>query len=316
VVFPYRPKGDLAVGSEYFSKMYQRAVDAGDSLELLWDEDRMPFGDIDKRLTDLLSMKGRKVVITGGGGKGLGQACANRFAGLGADVALVDLKVGDGGGPGLSQYAGPDPHGVARQVSAKWGTRAFGVYGDALDWDDVQRWMAECNEFLGGIDVLVNSAVDVAVVDFFSASRQDIDRSVSGTILGPMYSSRAALDYMIPQRRGHIINVGSGSANMPSAPRNLLYGTGKNWLGSFTRFLAAEVAHYGIRVAGVNPGSMVRTKEKIPPFNDMWFYSLLRNKLGRYLLHEETANVIAFLASDAASAITGEVIGTDGGMSL
>jgi NAD(P)-dependent dehydrogenase (short-subunit alcohol dehydrogenase family) len=76
------------------------------------------------------------------------------------------------------------------------------------------------------------------------------------------------------------------------------------------------VAQYGIRVTGVNPGTMIRTKERIAPFNEMWFYGMLRIKIGRYLLHEETANVIAFLASDAASAITGEVIGTDAGTAL
>ncbi|MDQ7905241.1 SDR family oxidoreductase [Phytohabitans sp. ZYX-F-186] len=305
------------MGSDYFKTLYSRAVESGDSLDVLWDEQRMPFDSIEKRLTDLLDLRGRKVVITGGGGAGLGQACANRFAGLGADVALVDIKVESTDATGsMPRYAGPDPHGVAARVAEKWGTRAFGVHGDATDWEDIQRWMAECHDLLGGIDVLVNSAVDVAVVDFGTATREDLDRSLRGTMAGPMYASRAALDYMIPQGRGHIVNVGSASANMPSAPRNLLYGTGKSWLASFTRFLAAEVIHHGIRVAGVNPASMVRTKEKIPAFNDMWFYSLIRNQLGRYLLHEETANVVAFLASDAASAIVGEVIDTDGGASL
>ena len=303
--------------SNYFNTLYNRAVEAGDSLELLWDEERMPFDSIEKRLTDLLDMSGRKVVITGGGGAGLGQACANRFAGLGADVALVDIKVDSADATGsMPRYTGPDPHGVAERVTEKWGTRAFGIHGDATDWDDIQRWMAECNDKLGGIDVLVNSAVDVAVVDFHTAAREDIDRSLRGTMVGPMYASRAALDYMVPQGKGHIINIGSASANTPTAPRNLLYGTGKSWLASFTKFLAAEVIPHGISVNGVNPASMVRTRQKIPAFNDMWFYSLIRNQLGRYLIHEETANVVAFLASDAASAMVGEVVGTDGGASL
>ncbi|MFI5953905.1 SDR family NAD(P)-dependent oxidoreductase [Cryptosporangium sp. NPDC051539] len=305
------------MASDYFTRQYERAVAAGDSLDVLFDEQRMPFDSIEKRVTDLLDLSGRRVVITGGGGAGLGQACANRFAGLGADVALVDIKVDAPGATGsLPQYAGPDPHGVAERVSAKWGTRAFGIHGDASDWDDIQRWMAECHDKLGGIDVLVNSAVDVAVVDFYTSSRDDIDRSLRGTMAGPMYASRAVLDYMVPQGSGHIINIGSASANTPTAPRNLLYGTGKSWLASFTKFLAAEVISQGIRVNGVNPASMVRTKQKIPAFNDMWFYALMRNQLGRYLLHEETANVVAFLASDAASAMVGEVVGTDGGASL
>ncbi|MFC4946708.1 SDR family NAD(P)-dependent oxidoreductase [Pseudonocardia sp. GCM10023141] len=305
------------MGNDYFNSLYNRAVEAGDSLDLLWDEQRMPFDSIEVRLTDLLDLSGRKVVITGGGGAGLGQACANRFAGLGADVALVDIKVESSDATGsMAQYTGPDPHGVAAKVSEKWGTRAFGLYGDAMDYDDIQRWMAEANDLLGGIDVLVNSAVDTAVVDFATATRADLDRNLRGTIAGPMYASRAALDYMIPGGGGHIINIGSGSANMPTAPRNLLYGTGKSWLASFTKFLAGEVIHHGVNVNGVNPGSMVRTKAKIPAFNDMWFYSMIRNQLGRYLLHEETANVVAFLTSPAASAIVGEVIGTDGGASL
>jgi 3-oxoacyl-[acyl-carrier protein] reductase len=305
------------MGSQYFDELFQRAMEAGDTLEPLWDEERMPFSIIDKRVTDLLDMRGRRVVITGGGGKGLGQACANRFAGLGADVALVDLKVEDPEVSGsLQQYAGPNPHGVAEEVAKKWGTIAFGVYGDATDWDDIQRWMEECNDRLGGIDVLVNSAVDVAVVDFKNSSRHDIDRSVKGTMLGPMYCSRAVLDYMIPQGRGRIINIGSASANMPSAPQNLLYGTMKSWLASFTQFLAAEVIKHGIHVLGVNPAMMVRSKERIPAFNEMWFYARQRNQIGRYVLHEETANLVAFLASDAASSIVGEVINADGGASL
>lgn len=185
-----------------------------------------------------------------------------------------------------------------------------------MDWDDINRWMAECNDLLGGIDVLVNSAVDVATVDFKTCSREDMDRSVRGTIMGPMYCSRVALDYMRPQGRGHIINIGSGAANMPTCPRNLLYGTGKAWLGQFTKFLAAEVIEDGVNVLQVNPMSMIRSKDRIPAFNEMWFYARLRNHLGRYMLHEELANVVAFLASDAASAIIGEVINADGGASM
>lgn len=303
------------MSNDYFNTLYARAVEAGDSLDLLFDEAKMPFDSIDKKLTDLLDMTGRKVVITGGGGAGLGQACANRFAALGADVALVDRKLPTG--EGLPQYAGADPEGVASRVTEKWGTKAYGIYGDAMDYDDIQRWMGEANDLLGGIDVLINSAVDTSMSEFSQSTKQDIDKTLHGMMAGPMYCSRAALDYMIPQGRGgHIINVGSGSANMPTAPRNLFYGSGKAWLAAFTKFLAAESIQHGIRVHGVNPGSMVRTREKIPTFNNMWFYSMIRNQLGRYLLHEETANVIAFLASDAASALVGEVIGTDGGASL
>src|SRR3954468_9839922 len=134
------------MGSQYFDEVGKRAIDAGDGMDPLFNE-RMPFWMIDKTVTELLDLRGRKVVITGGGGKGLGQACAHRFAGLGADVALVDLPVADSGATGsLPQYAGPDPHGVAKEVAKRWGTKAVGIYGDATDWDDINRWMAECND--------------------------------------------------------------------------------------------------------------------------------------------------------------------------
>ncbi|TSD40360.1 SDR family oxidoreductase [Rhodococcus sp. KBS0724] len=305
------------MSSTYFEEVARRAIEAGDSMEPMFN-DRMPASMIDKRLTDLLDLRGRRVVITGGGGRGLGTACANRFAGLGADVALVDLKVDDPSDTGsLAAYSGPDPHGVAAAVSEKWGTKAFGVFGDAMDWEDINRWMAECNDLLGGIDVLVNSAVDVATGAFKTCTVEDMTRSVRGTIMGPMFTSRVALDYMRPQGRGHIINVGSGAANSPSAPDVLLYGTGKAWLGEFSRFLAAEVISEGVNVLQVNPATMVRTPERIPTtFDEKWFYSRLTNKAGRYMFHEELANVIAFLTTDAASPIIGEVINADLGSSL
>ncbi len=302
--------------SSYFDEMARRAIEAGDSVEPLFN-DKMPFSIIDQRVTDMMDLTGRRVVITGGGGKGLGTACANRFAGLGADVALVDLRIDTPGGSGsLPQYTGPDPHGVAAAVREKWGTKAYGVFGDAMDYDDIKRWMAECNELLGGIDVLINSAVDVAIGPFSTCTRDDMERSVRGTIAGPMYCSRIVLDYMRPNGRGHIINVGSGSANMPSCPDTLLYGTGKAWLAQFTKFLAAETIADGINVLQVNPMSMVRSKDRLPPFNPMWFYARLHNHIGRFMLHEEVANIIAFLATDAAASIVGDVINADAGASL
>ncbi len=305
------------MSSPYFTELYERATEAGDSMRPLWN-DRMPFDMVDKTVRDLLDMTGRKVVITGGGGKGLGQACAHRFAGLGADVALVDLQVEDSSATGsLPQYAGPDPHGVAKEVAEKWGTKAVGIHGDATDWDDINRWMAECNEALGGIDVLINSAVDVAVVDFKTCTREEMDRSVRGTMVGPMYCTRVALDYMRPRGRGNIINIGSGAANTYTAPKMVLYGTGKASLAAFGKFVAAEVIGEGINVHTVHPASMVRTESRVPAgMNDMWFYSRIRNVLGRYLIHEELANVVAFLASDASTAIVGEVINADAGSSL
>jgi 3-oxoacyl-[acyl-carrier protein] reductase len=303
------------MGTAYFDELVRRALEAGDTNEPLWN-DRMPWDTVDKRVTDLMDLTGRRVVITGGGGRGMGTALAHRFAGLGADVALVDLELAPDATASLAHWAGPDPHGVAAAVAEKWGTRAFGVYGDALDWDDINRWMAECNDLLGGIDVLVNSAVDSATVVFKDSTREEIDRGVRGVMVGPMYCSRVALDYLRPQGKGHIVNIGSGAANARTCPENLLYGTGKAWLAEFTRFLAAEVIEDGINVLQVNPASMVRSAERVHTFDAKRFYARLHNHLNRYMVHEEVANIAAFLVTDAASAVIGEVINVDGGNSL
>jgi 3-oxoacyl-[acyl-carrier protein] reductase len=305
------------MAEHFYETMLKLTQEAGHDIRPMWENDRVPLDSIDKRVTDLLDMRGRKVVITGGGGRGLGQACANRFAGLGADVAVVDLEAkGAVGQTGL--YFNPDPLGVAAQVSERWGTKAYGVYGDATDWDDIERWMAECHDKLGGIDVLVNSAVDVVVKPLPDLTRADIDRSVAGTLVGPLYCCKIAATYMMAQGSGRIINIGSAAMNRPSAPMMLMYGTMKAGLAAMNGFLGAELIKHGVQVLGVNPGMMMTTGRNLPPNMDSphWLYGRSLQLLDRYILQEEVANVVAFLASDAASAMVGQTINVDGGSSL
>src|SRR3990172_9603096 len=163
--------------------------------------DRVPMEIIDKRVADLLDLKGKKAVITGAGGSGLGQACANRLAGCGADVALVDLDA-----------AGAERN--AEAVSGRWGTKAFGIGGNACDWDDVRRFLRECHEKLGGIDILVNNVGGSGGPRTFeSQSREQIDSTIARTLLSTVYCSHAILEYMIPQRSGRIINISSGAGS-------------------------------------------------------------------------------------------------------
>jgi len=205
--------------------------------------DHVPTDIIEKRVTDLLDLKGKKAVVTGAGGPGLGQACANRLAGCGADVALIDLNL-----------AGAERN--AEEVRKRWGTRAIPLQGNAADWDDVRRFMRESHDKLGGIDILVNNAVMTDARPFETQTKEQIDLSVAGTLLMPLYCSRAVLDYMIPQRSGRIINISSVGGRI--AHRNLVvYNACKSAVIGFTRNLAHEVARYGIYVLGVAPGHHV-----------------------------------------------------------
>ena len=305
------------MAKDILREVLQHRIDAGDwSVERWWDESRIPLESKDKRVTELLDLSGKKALVTGGAGLNLGQACVNRLAGLGADVAVVDLSrelVEAKGG----SYHGAPPNGqaVADAAAEKWGAKVISVEGDATDWDSLQSVYAEVNDRLGGIDIVVNSAVEAAVGDFATLSREDIERTVRGTFQGAVLSSRIALDYMIPQGSGRIINVGSDAGNT-WVPWLTLYGSSKAGIAQFTRFLGREVGHHGIQVLGVAPGSMWGPGRELPPEYAESLAPLVRTAIERFQLPEEIANMVGFLASDASSAMNGVMIEMGGGLSV
>ncbi|WP_160719812.1 SDR family NAD(P)-dependent oxidoreductase [Bacillus sp. USDA818B3_A] len=273
--------------------------------------DRVPTQIIEKSVPELLNLKGKKAVITGAGGPGLGQACANRLAGSGADVAVVDIN-----------FEGAKM--VAERITERWGTRAIPVKGDITDWEDVQRMMRESHEKLGGIDILVNNAVaGMHFGDFVTAAKGDIDKTVQGTLTQLIYLCRTVLDYMIPQGSGRIINVGA-EGGRTEIPDLCIYDACKAGVHGFTRNLSAEVARHGIYVLGVAPGVMMHeglqylmknpTKENWPAIEPM-LAAYDKVELERVELPEEVANMVAFLASDAASSMCGVTVNMGGGIS-
>jgi 3-oxoacyl-[acyl-carrier protein] reductase len=305
------------MSNDYLQDLLRQEIDAGRGEQSFWwREDRIPLGSIDKSVAELLDLSGRKAVVTGGAGINLGQACVNRLAGLGADVAVVDLDPTAASTSGRQRWAQPpDAGAIARQAAARWGVKTIAVHGDLTDWDDVQSVLQRCHDELGAIDILVNNAADAAIGDFTAMGREAIDRTARGTLLGPIYCARAALDHMIPRGFGRIINVGSEAANT-AIPDLTLYGTMKAGLAGFTRLLAKEVAHHGIQVLGVNAGSMWGPNRALGQDNSGTLYARARTAIQRYQLPEEVANMVGFLASDAASAMAGSMIDMGGGMAL
>ena len=301
----------------FFHQILQNHIDAGNSSQTVWwDESRIPLDGIEKRVTDLLDLRGKRAVVTGGAGINLGQACVNRLAGLGADVAVVDLSAAQVKKRGFSRHPdAPDAEGIAAEAAKKWGTRAVAIHGDVMEWSGVQEVMAAAAEALGGIDILVNNAADVAVGPFAAFGQEEIDRSVRGTLTGPIYCSRAVLDYMLPQGHGRIINIGS-EAGVSAMPWLTLYGSLKAGLAQFTRFLGKELGPQGVQVLGVNAGSMWGPGRPLTDDRPETLYPRGRTAIQRYELPEEVANMVAFLASDAASAMNGAMIDMGGGMSV
>lgn len=301
----------------FLHQVLQAHIDAGHGSQAdWWDEARIPLDSIDKRVTDLLDLRGKRAVVTGGAGINLGQACVNRLAGLGADVAVVDLSAEQVRERGFSRHPdAPDAEGVAASAAARWGTKVIPIHGDVMEWDGVRAVMSAAAVELGGIDILVNNAADVVVADFADFSAADIDRSVRGTLTGPMYCSRAVLDYMIPQGWGRIINVGS-EAGSTAFHQLTVYGALKAGLAQFTRFLGKELGPQGIHVTGVNAGSMWGPGRPLTDDTPATLYPRARTGIQRYELPEEVANMVAFLASEAASAMTGVMIDMGGGMAV
>ena len=301
----------------FLHQVLQTYIDAGHGAQQdWWDEKRIPLDSIDKRVSELLDLRGKRAVVTGGAGINLGQACVNRLAGLGADVAVVDLSADQVRERGFSRHPdAPDAEGVAASAAAKWGTKVVPIHGDVMTWDGVQAVMSEAAALLGGIDILVNNAADVVVADFADFTAADIDRSVRGTLTGPMYCSRAVLDYMLPQGSGRIINIGS-EAGGTAFHQLTVYGSLKAGLTQFTRFLGKELAPQGVHVTGVNAGSMWGPGRPLTNDSPATLYPRARTGIQRYELPEEVANMVAFLASDAASAMTGVMIDMGGGMAV
>ncbi|WP_033287639.1 SDR family NAD(P)-dependent oxidoreductase [Amycolatopsis jejuensis] len=305
------------MAKDVFREVLQHRIDAGDwSVGRWWDESRIPLGSIDRRLSDLIDLRGKKALVTGGAGINLGQACVNRLAGSGADVAVVDLSAAAVKAAGRTYHREPpDAAAVADAAARKWGAKVIAVEGDVLEWDSLTQVYREVAERLGGIDIVVNNAIDAAVGDFETLSVEDIDRTIRGTLRGTLYSSRIALDYLIPQRSGRIINVGS-DAGGTHVPWLTLYGSLKAGVAQFTRFLGREVGHHGIQVMGVAPGSMWGPGRPLPPEVPESLAPLARTALERFQLPEEIANMVAFLASDASSAMNGVMIEMGGGLSV
>jgi 3-oxoacyl-[acyl-carrier protein] reductase len=272
--------------------------------------DRLPRNTIDKRVTEVMDLTGRKAIVTGSGGNGLGQATAHRLAGLGADVALLGRTF-------------EKVEKKAQEISERWGVKAVPIKVDLSQWDQVHRAVAESHEKLGGLDIMINNPVMVRSGPFETHTKEDIDTTMLGSLTMMMYGAHAALEYLLPQGSGKIINIGSVGGRIQQKGL-VVYNSCKAGVIGFTRNLAHEMAPRGVNVLGVAPGVMVKPEmeERIRKGgSDGWNGTLVavseavenQIQLGRVCLPEEVANMVAYLASDAANYMCGQTIDVAGG---
>lgn len=232
-----------------------------------------------------------------GAASGIGLAVAHRLAGMGATVALNHL----GGAAQAAALAGVLP-------------RAIAIQADVSRKADVEAMVSRVVEELGGLDVLINSAGVSDDSRFLETAEEDWERVLAVNLKGPFLCAQAAARVMIPRGGGAIVNVSSIHEDLPM-PYGAAYSASKGGLRMLMRTLAVELAPHRIRINNVAPGAIAT------PMNDALLHDPERMRLlqavvplARIGTSDEVASVVCFLASDAASYVTGATYGVDGGL--
>jgi len=245
-------------------------------------------------------LDGLTALVTGGG-SGLGLAMARGLAEAGARVVLNGRTAArlDAAAAGL----------VADGLRAE--VAAF----DVTDSSAVTRAIAALDERLGGIDILVNNAGTTRRAPVESLSDDDWRTVLATNLDSAFFTARAVVPAMKRNGRGAIVNTCSLTSTL-ARPTILPYAVSKGGMAMLTRALAVELAPFGIRVNGVAPGYF-RTDLTAPLAADAEFDTWLRKRTpaGRWGESEELAGAAVFLASDAASFVSGQVLYVDGGFS-
>jgi len=244
---------------------------------------------------ELLELHGRVAVVTGGS-RGIGLAVATALHEFGAHVVIADLL---------------DEQGEA--AAAAFDGRVEYVHLDVTDAGAVERVFADIAARHGRLDVLVTSAGIANHQASTEIERETWDRVLAVNATGTFWCAREAARHMA-SAGGSIVAIGSMSGEIANAPqRQAAYNASKGAVHLAVKSLAIEFAEQGIRVNAVAPGYVGTelTKQGVP--EDWWDDWVRRTPIGRLGRPEEIGSLVAFLASDAASYMTGSIVLVDGG---
>jgi NAD(P)-dependent dehydrogenase (short-subunit alcohol dehydrogenase family) len=248
---------------------------------------------------NMFSLAGKIAIVTGST-RGIGRAIAEAFAGAGATVVVT------GRSPDLAER-------VAAEV-AHGGGMSMAVAADISNSADVERLIRTTVERFGRVDILVNNA---AVSPFFkkaeSVTEDEWNEVIQVNLTGTFLCAQAAGRVMIEQKSGRIINISSVGGQV-ALPRLVAYCAAKGGIEQLTRVLAVEWAQHNVLVNAIAPGyvetDLTRGLRENPKLQET---IVRRTPLGRLAKVEEIVGAAIYLASDAASYVTGQTLYVDGG---
>ena len=242
-----------------------------------------------------------KVTLITGASQGIGKSIALKFASLGGKIALNDIQSQE---ESLKE--------VKTEIE-KSGSQANYFFADVSKMEEVEKMIEDIKKEFGRLDVLVNNAGICSDRTLAKMTKEEWQKVIDVDLTGVFNCSKAALPLII-RNQGKIINISSlvgirgnfGQTNYSAAKAGII---------GFTKSLSKEVGRLGVRVNAVAPGFIEsKLTEAVPP--EVRQTVLKLTSLGRLGKPEEVASLVAFLASDEAGFITGEVVNIDGGLAI
>lgn len=262
-----------------------------------------------RSMFDMISLKGKKAVLTGGAG-GIARACSAAFAELGADIALIDIAAQE---EEMKKNCG--------YLEEKFGVKAIAICGDVSKEKSVNQAFETIEKELGTVDIVfANAGVTCTGYDHVDITLETWEKMMDINLTGVLLTDRAGAEMM--KRHGHggsIINTASMSGTIinrrPTLNAQVGYTTSKAGVKHLTKAMAINYADYGIRFNSISPGYIVSgihntVKQEIIEYNASTV------PLKRFGTLDEILGGIVFLASDMSSYCLGTDLMIDGGYTI
>ena len=242
----------------------------------------------------IFGLAGRVCIVTGGA-QGIGEACIRRFARENAKIVIADID---------------DVHGAALAAEVN----GLYVHCDVGDKAQVDALVSKTIATYGRIDVLVNNAGIFKAADFLEVSEADFDAVLRINLKGSFLVGQAVAREMARSGKGSIINMSSVNGVL-AIPTIASYNVSKGGVNQLTRVMALALVDKGIRVNAVAPGTIATelAAKAVLTSDEAKAKIMSRTPMKRLGQPSEIADTVAYLASDASSYITGEIIVVDGG---